>query len=89
MSDFKDEKSVAIEYGDLRTPRVIAKARGEYSAMMREKAKELDIPILRDPQLAALLDNVESNEEIPENLFEMVAIVLSWAYWLRDKKPSD
>ena len=47
MSDFKDEKSVAIEYGDLRTPRVIAKARGEYSAMMREKAKELDIPILR------------------------------------------
>ena len=57
--------------------------------MMQEKAKELNIPILRDPQLAALLDNVESYEEIPENLFEMVAIVLSWAYWLRDKKPSD
>ena len=80
---------MAIEYGDLRTPRVIAKARGEYSSMMQEKAKELNIPILRDPQLAALLDNVESYEEIPENLFEMVAIVLSWAYWLRDKKPSD
>ena len=89
MSDFKDEKSVAIEYGDLRTSRVIAKARGEYSLMMQEKARELNIPILRDPQLAALLDNVESYEEIPENLFEMVAIVLSWAYWLRDKKPSD
>jgi type III secretion system FlhB-like substrate exporter len=26
-------------------------------------------------------------EEIPEELFESVAIVLSWAFWLKGKMP--
>jgi type III secretion system FlhB-like substrate exporter len=36
-----------------------------------------------------LLEDVELDGEIPEELFEMVAIILSWAYWLRDKKPDE
>ena len=87
MSDQID-KSVAIKYGDLKTPKVVAKARGEYSSMLREKAKELTIPILRDPQLTRLLEDVEMEQDIPEDLFEMVAIILAWAYWLKDKSPS-
>ena len=56
--------------------------------MLREKAKELNIPILRDPQLTRLLEDVEMEQDIPEDLFEMVAIILAWAYWLKDKSPS-
>ena len=85
--DDKSDKSVAIKYGDLKTPKVVAKARGEYSSMLREKAKEFNIPILRDPQLTRLLEDVEMEQDIPEDLFEMVAVILAWAYWLRDKKP--
>jgi type III secretion system FlhB-like substrate exporter len=89
MNDIFDDKSVAIKYGDLKTPKVVSKARGEYSSMLREQAKELNIPILRDPHLTSLLDDVDIDEEVPETLFEMVAIILSWAYWLRDKKPPE
>jgi type III secretion system FlhB-like substrate exporter len=52
-------------------------------------AKELNIPILREPHLVQLLDDVRIDEEVPENLFELVAIILAWAYWLRDKKPAE
>tara|TARA_X000000950_G_scaffold167430_1_gene204486 strand:- start:851 stop:1123 length:273 start_codon:yes stop_codon:yes gene_type:complete len=89
MSDNFDEKSVAIKYGDLQTPRVVSKARGEYSSVLREMAKELNIPILREPHLVQLLDEVGIDEEVPENLFELVAIILAWAHWLRDKKPAE
>ena len=85
MNDRFDDKSVAIKYGDLKTPKVVSRARGEYSSMLREQARELNIPILRDPQLTQLLDNVGLDEEVPEDLFEMVAVILAWAYWLRDK----
>ena len=77
MSDNFDEKSVAIKYGDLQTPKVVSKARGEYSSVLREMAKELNIPILREPHLVQLLDEVGIDEEVPENLFELVAIILA------------
>jgi flagellar biosynthesis protein len=89
MKDLNQDKSVALEYGNHKVPRVIAKAQGDYSSIMRETARELKIPILRDSNLAALLEDVELDGEIPEELFEMVAIILSWAYWLRDKKPDE
>jgi flagellar biosynthesis protein len=36
-----------------------------------------------------LLSGLEIDQEIPETLYTAVAIILSWAYWLRGMKPGD
>jgi flagellar biosynthesis protein len=50
-------------------------------------AESETIPVIRNAILADNLTNIELGEEIPEELFESVAIVLSWAYWLKGKEP--
>ena len=34
-------------------------------------------------------EEVDLNEEIPENLFVSVAVILSWVYWLKGMRPED
>lgn len=45
--------------------------------------------IAQDPQLLALLAKLELDQEIPEELYVAVAVVLSWAYWLKGMQPGD
>jgi len=33
------------------------------------------------------MDGLELNEEIPEELYFSVAVVLSWVFWLRGESP--
>jgi flagellar biosynthesis protein len=37
----------------------------------------------------ALLSQLELNQEIPENLYVAVAVILSWVYWLKGMEPGD
>jgi flagellar biosynthesis protein len=47
------------------------------------------VHIAEDPQLVALLSQLELNQEIPENLYVAVAVILSWVYWLKGMEPED
>ena len=35
------------------------------------------------------LAKLDIDQEIPEELFTAVAVILSWAYWLKDMEPGD
>jgi type III secretion system FlhB-like substrate exporter len=35
------------------------------------------------------LSALPEDSEVPEELFEMVAVVLSWAYWIKSKTPEE
>jgi len=39
--------------------------------------------------LLALLSRLDVDEEIPQELYTAVAVVLSWVYWLRGMRPGD
>jgi flagellar biosynthesis protein len=62
------------------TPKVIASGRGLLAQKMIETAKEKDIPLYQDQNLAELLSSVEVDEEIPAELFDAVARVLAFIY---------
>ena len=51
------------------------------------EAKKQGVHIAEDPQLLALLSQLELEEQIPENLYVAVAVVLSWVYWLKGLEP--
>lgn len=91
MSRFRREslEAVALEYGQNKAPVVVARGRDELAERLIEEAERQGVFVTRDPQLLRMLAEVELDQEIPQRLFVAVAIVLSWAYWLRGMRPGD
>ena len=40
-------------------------------------------------QLLALLARLEVGDEIPQDMYTAVAVILSWVYWLKGMRPGD
>ena len=83
------KRAVALEYGKLAARIMTAKGQGEIAELIIEEAKKQGIHIAEDPQLVALLGQLELNEEIPESLYVAVSVILSWVYWLKGMEPGD
>ena len=82
-------QAVALAYGNNPVPVVTAKGDGELARRMLAEAQKEGIFISEDPQLLALLSRLEVDQEIPQELYTAVAVVLSWVYWLKGMKPGD
>jgi len=80
-------KAIALEYGKNPVPVLTAKGEDVMAEAIIAEAKKQGIYITEDPQLAALLSTLDLNAEIPENLYVAVAVILSWAYWLKGMEP--
>ncbi|GIN83717.1 hypothetical protein J6TS2_01030 [Heyndrickxia sporothermodurans] len=78
------KQAVALKYqSDSQTaPKVIAKGKGITAENIIEVAKDKDIPIQEDRNLIELLSQLEINETIPEELYEVVAEVFAFIYRL-------
>ena len=83
-----NRKAVALAYGGKGAPVVVAKGEGQHADLIIESGQEAEIPIVEGGALSNYLQGVAIGEEIPEILFESVAIVLSWAYRLKGKTPN-
>ncbi len=85
--DDSQKKAVALRYENSLAPRVIAKGDYEIAEAMIQNAIAQGIPVTSDPTLVGLLMNLHLNEEIPEDLYVAVAVILSWVFWLRGEVP--
>jgi flagellar biosynthetic protein FlhB len=67
-------------------PVLIAKGADFLAQKIKEKAREYYIPIVENKPLARMLyHNVELDEEIPEELYQMTAEVLAYVYSINGK----
>jgi len=80
-------KAIALEYGKNPVPMLTAKGEDVMAEAIIAEAKKQGIHITEDPQLVALLSTLDLNAEIPESLYVAVAVILSWAYWLKGMEP--
>jgi flagellar biosynthesis protein FlhB len=80
--------AVAIRYqrGEDSAPVILAKGADLMAAKIREIATESNVPVMQNIPLARALYELEIEDEIPENLFETVAVVLKWVYEQNDAK---
>jgi flagellar biosynthesis protein len=53
------------------------------------EAKRQGIYVAEDPQLLALLSRLDVGEEITQDMYTAVAVILSWVYWLKGMQPGD
>lgn len=74
--------AVALEYNreKMDAPIVVAKGAELMAAQIRHLAAEANVPIMRDVPLARALYELEIEEEISDDLYEAVAVVLRWVY---------
>jgi len=82
-----EKKAVALLYGDLKTPVLKAKGENQLAWEIIELAQKSGVLVAEDPVLAETLSHLELNQEIPEEVFQSVAVILSWVYWVKGKRP--
>jgi flagellar biosynthetic protein FlhB len=85
------EIAVALRYDEKRmnAPCVIAKGQRKIAEKIVELAKYYKIPIVRNIDLAKKLVELDIGEEIPEELYEVVAEILNFVYQLKEKSTQD
>lgn len=84
------KEAVALHYDETQhsAPIVIAKGKGETAEKILHLAKENHIPIQEDASLVQILSQLNINDSIPEELYQVVAEIFSFIYKI-DKKLSD
>lgn len=80
--NYNRRKAVALQYNDTgkNAPKVSASWEGMIADTMIEKAQEHNIPILEDASLVELLTELDINQQIPEELYKVVAEVFAYIH---------
>jgi flagellar biosynthesis protein len=89
MAKEKKKKATALRYdpGRDQAPKVVAKGRGKTAERIMEIARQHQIPLVENPDLAQMLDALDIDVEIPQALYQAVAEVLVFIYRLNQKTP--
>lgn len=86
---YKPKKAVALTYKKEQqdAPVVSAKGKGIVAEKILEKAKAHGIPIQEDASLVEVLSALELDQQIPTELYQLVAEILTFVYQT-DRKAS-
>jgi flagellar biosynthesis protein len=84
------KKAIALKYkpGDDHAPRVTAKGTGRLAERIIEMARQHGIPVKDDPDLVEVLSRLDLHDEIPPELYVVVAELLAFVYRLNHHKGS-
>ncbi|PIE03224.1 MAG: hypothetical protein CSA81_03575 [Acidobacteria bacterium] len=86
----KTKKAVSLQYHQgTKAPVVVTKGEGVIAEEILAIARELNLPIYENQSLVEQLMKLDYMQEIPEDLYELVAIILSFAYEALGKTPDD
>ncbi|MDR3572529.1 MAG: EscU/YscU/HrcU family type III secretion system export apparatus switch protein [Anaerolineaceae bacterium] len=80
--------ALAYDPGSDSAPRVVASGQGHIAEQIIALAKANNIPVYDDPGLTAALSTVDLGQEIPPELYLVVAEVLAYIYRVaHNRKP--
>ena len=84
MEKTKVRYATALKYnrGEQSAPQVVASGRGKIAENIISLARQNDIPVHEDPDLALALTDLEIGQEIPVELYGAVAEVLAFIMFL-------
>jgi flagellar biosynthesis protein len=87
MEENINKKAVALRYDPARddVPLVVAKGRGYLAERIQQVAQESGVPIKEDQQLAQYLMSLDLYDEIPPELYAIVAEILAFIYSMDQK----
>jgi flagellar biosynthesis protein len=89
MNDNPPKTAVGLQYDGKAAPKVIAKGHGELAEEIIEIAKEHGVMVHEDEQLSKLLSTLELGEDIPKQLYVIIAELIAFSYVLQGKFPEN
>ncbi len=88
-SESKDKfkKVAALKYDMDKddAPKIVAKGKGKLAEKLLEIAAEHDIPIRENQDIIEILLHLNIGEEIPPELYQVIAEILSFIYQLENE----
>ncbi|MBR9647781.1 EscU/YscU/HrcU family type III secretion system export apparatus switch protein [Clostridium tyrobutyricum] len=73
------KKAAALKYDvNYESPVVTAAGIGQIADNILKKARESDVPVIYDKELANLLTNIDVGDSIPVELYDAVAKVIAY-----------
>ena len=83
----KPQRAIALQYDESRqgAPVVTASGSGEVARKILQAAQQAGIHIQQDPDLVELLARVPVGAEIPPELYQTIADILAYIYFVNDR----
>lgn len=89
-ADPKLERSAtALKYDGQGAPLIVAKGHGQLAQDIIELAREHGVLIHEDAELTRLLSKLELGEQIPRELYLIIAELIAFSYVLQGKFPDN
>jgi flagellar biosynthesis protein len=90
MAEQKPGKTAtALQYEGKRAPTVTAKGHGELAEDIIALAREHGILVHQDDELSKLLSQLELGEQIPPQLYVVIAELIAFSYVMQGKFPEN
>ena len=90
MNRFEKLKTaIGLKYDGTNAPKVVAKGHGDLAEHIISLAKEGDVLIHEDEALSSLLATLEAGDEIPRELYVIIAELIAFSYILQGKFPEN
>jgi flagellar biosynthesis protein len=85
----RQKQAVALRYEAKkdRAPKVVGKGRGFIAERILELAREHHIPIRHDKNLLQVLSYLDLKQEVPPEIYQVVAEILAFVYRLSNRTP--
>ncbi|PPI86125.1 flagellar protein FhlB [Marinobacter maroccanus] len=81
--------AVALKYDGEKAPTISATGTHELAEEIIRIARENNVPLYENAELASILARLSLNEEIPESLYRVIAEILAFAFHIRGLTPED
>ena len=81
--------AVALKYDGERAPVISATGTWELAEEIIRIARDNNVPLYENAELAGILARLSLNEEIPEELYRVIAEILAFAFHIRGRTPGD
>ena len=82
-----DDTAIALQYDGAKAPTVLATGQAELAEEIIAIAREHQIPIYENPDLVALLSSLHIGQEIPPELYQVIAEIIAFAFYLQGRLP--
>lgn len=87
MTKPTERQAIALKYDGENAPNVTAKGNDALAEEILQIAREHDVPIYENADLVRLLARLELGDAIPEALYQTVAEIIAFAWYLKGKAP--
>lgn len=81
--------ATAIKYDGKQAPVIVAKGQGQVAADIVALAREHGVLIHEDAELTKLLNQLQLGEQIPRELYVVIAELIAFSYVLQGKFPDN